>query len=294
MRSQVIIWATLALNAALFGVNLFVAIVSGSHAVLSQAIYTVTDLVGSVALLWGFVVSQRPPDYNHPFGHGKERFFWAFSAALITFSAAGLLTLIAGLQQVTQPAPVTHLAAALATVAATLGTSLVGLLVALRELRRSEESLQSFLESAHQGVKTIFYQDVVSVLGSLVVLLSLGVIYATRDYVLDGIAACGVGALLIATGFVVAAETREFLVGKSIPQRLASAIIHIVEQDVRVRRVRGLQSMLLGPDDALLALKVNFQDGLTTDQIEAAIDQLSLAVREVAPQLRHLIIEPES
>ncbi len=294
MRSQVIIWATLALNAILFGINLLVAIISGSHAVLSEAIYTITDLVGAVLLLWGFVVSQRPPDYDHPFGHGKERFFWAFSASLVTFSAAGLLALVSGLEQITQPATVTHLDAALITVAGTLGTSLIGLFVAFRELRVSEETLQSFLESAHQGVKTIFYQDVVSVFGSVVALLGLVVVSTTRDYIADGIAASGVGAILISTGFVVAAETREFLVGKAISREAARELISVVERDPRVRRVRGLQSMLLGPEDALVALKVNFQDGLTTDQIEAAIDQLSLALREVAPHLRHLIIEPES
>ena len=294
MRSQVILWATLALNAVLFGSNLFVAIISGSHAVLSEAIYAITDLVGAVALLWGFVVSQRPPDLDHPFGHGKERFFWAFSAALITFSAAGLLTLVSGLQQIGAPEPISHLEAALATVAATLVSSLVGLYVALRELRRSEESLQSFLESAHQGVKTIFYQDVVSACGGVVALVGLGIVYWTHDFIVDGIAASGVGAILLATGFVVAAETREFLVGKAISRDAARTIIRIVEQDPRVRRVRGLQSMLLGPDDALVALKVNFQDGLTTDEIEAAIDQVSLELRNAAPQLRHLIIEPES
>ncbi|HZY92494.1 MAG TPA: cation diffusion facilitator family transporter [Thermoplasmata archaeon] len=294
MRSQVILWATLALNAGLFAANLFVAVLSGSHAVLSEAIYSVTDLVGAVALLWGFVVSQRPPSLDHPFGHGKERFFWAFSAALITFSAAGLLTLLSGLQQIFSPGPITHLDAALATVGATLVTSLVGLVVALRELRHSEESLQSFLESAHQGVKTIFYQDVVSACGSVVALVGLGIVYWTHDVIVDGIAAAGVGAILIATGFVVAAETREFLVGKAISREAARTIIRIVERDPRVRRVRGLQSMLLGPDDALVALKVNFQDGLTTDEIEAAIDQVSLELRNAAPQLRHLIIEPES
>ena len=294
MRSQVILWATLALNAALFGANLVVAIISGSHAVLSEAIYTITDLVGAVVLLWGFVVSQRPPDLDHPFGHGKERFFWAFSAALITFSAAGLLALVTGLQQVASPEPLSRLPYALGTVALTLASSLGGIYVAFRELRHGEESLQSFLESAHQGVKTIFYQDVVSACGSAVALVGLAVVYWTHDYIVDGIAASGVGAILIATGFVVAAETREFLVGKSVSREAARTIIRIVEKDPRVRRVRGLQSMLLGPDDALVALRVNFQDGLTTDEIEAAIDQVSLELRNAAPQLRHLLIEPES
>jgi len=112
--------------------------------------------------------------------------------------------------------------------------------------------------------------------------------------VIDGVAASAVGAILVATGFVVAAETREFLVGKAISRSSARLVIGVVERDPRVRKVRGFQSMLLGPDDALVALKVNFQDGLTTDQIESAIDQVSLELRMAFPALRHLIIEPES
>ncbi|MCI4336102.1 MAG: cation diffusion facilitator family transporter [Thermoplasmata archaeon] len=294
MRPQVIIWATLGLNAALFGVNLAVALVSDSRAVLSQAIYTVTDLVGSLVLMWGYTVSQRPPDVAHPFGRGKERFFWAFTASLITFSTAGLLTLLSGLAQVAAPVPVSHLPEALASVGATLVTSLAGITVTVREVRAGNQTLDSFLESAHQGLKTIFYQDIVSVFGSAVVIGGLAVLYETHDYVVDGITATAVGAILIATGFVIAAETREFLVGKALPQSLARELIQVMESDPRVRKVRSLQSMLLGPDDALLAAKVNFQDGMTTDQMEAAIDQISLAMRKRSPQLRHVIIEPES
>jgi cation diffusion facilitator family transporter len=294
MRPQVITWATLVLNGLLFGVNLAVAIISNSHAVLSQAIYTITDLVGGLALMWGYTVSLRPADQRHPFGRGKERFFWAFTASLITFSVTGLVTLQSGLGQVTNPEPVTHLPAAIASVAATLATSAVGIYVTLRELRRGQQSLQSFLESAHQGLKTIFYQDVVSVCGSAVALIGLGLVYWTHDFVVDGIAASGVGAILIGTGFVLAAETREFLVGLAISAPAASALVGIVEKDSRVRRVRIFQSMMLGPDDALVAIKVNFQDGLTTDQLESAIDQLSLAMRQTVPGLRHIIIEPES
>ncbi|HTT26000.1 MAG TPA: cation transporter, partial [Thermoplasmata archaeon] len=96
MRSTVIINATLLLNAALFSVNILVAIQSGSRAVLSQAVYCVTDLVGGIMLLWGFVVSRRPANPNHPFGYGKERYFWSFVAALVTFTVAGFVVLVSG------------------------------------------------------------------------------------------------------------------------------------------------------------------------------------------------------
>lgn len=294
MRPQVIIVGTIALNAILFGANLYVAIPSGSRAVLSQAIYSVTDLVGALLLLWGIYASQRRPTHEHPFGFGKERFFWAFMASLVTFSAAGLLVLITGIDQILAPGPITQIDSALTVVGLSIVGSLGGIYITLRELRVSRETVASLMGSPHLGLKAIFYQDLVSVGGSAVAFSGILVVAWFHADFVDGIAAAIVGALLIGTGFVLTAESRELLIGKSIPPAVARAILGSIERDASVQKVRGLQSMMLGPDDVLIALRINFRDGMTTDQIEAAIDRVSLGLRQTYPQLRHIVIEPES
>jgi cation diffusion facilitator family transporter len=294
MRPQVIITATMVLDAALFAVNLAVAIMTGSRAVLSQAVYVISDLIGGLLLVGGFVASQRPADHDHPFGYGKERFFWAFTASLLTFTVAGIVVIVPSIGQISNPGTVSDLGTALVVVAATGVVSVIGIAVTLRELRRGQQSLATFLESSHQGLKMVFYQDVVSVFGSLIALVGLVLVAKTHSDAFDGVSALGVGALLLVTGFLLAAETRELLVGKAILPEEERRIFVLVERDPRVRKVRGLQSMMLGPDDVLVALRVNFQDGLTTDQIETAIDQISISLRESFPALRHLLIEPES
>jgi divalent metal cation (Fe/Co/Zn/Cd) transporter len=122
----------------------------------------------------------------------------------------------------------------------------------------------------------------------------IAVVYVTHDPRIDGWTAAAVGVILIAMGFVMAAENREYLVGKAISPEEARPILEVAEKDARVRKVRSVQSMMLGPDDVLVALRINFQNGLTTDQIETAIDELGQAMRQKYPALRHLIIEPES
>lgn len=294
MRPQVIIVATMLLSGGLFVLNLAVALQSGSRAVLSQAVYTVTDLVGGAFILWGYVAAQRPPTYDHPFGYGKERFFWSFTASLVTFTVAGVIVLVVSFGQIVDPSKITDVPSSLAVLGATLVASLIGILVTLRELRRGRETVSTLIESAHQGLKSIFYQDIVSVGGSVVAFVGIAIVYLTQWTVVDGLAAFGVGVLMLATGFVLAGESRALLVGKSVSPEQARTILQIVERDARVRKVRGFQSMMLGPDDTLVALRVNFQDGLNTDQIEAAIDQVSLALRQSFPAIRHLVIEPES
>ncbi|MGA8709927.1 MAG: cation diffusion facilitator family transporter [Thermoplasmata archaeon] len=294
MRSQVVIIATLLLNGALFAFNLLVALSSGSRAVLAQAIYAISDLVGSGLLLWGLYASRLPADYRHPFGRGKERFYWSLMSIVITFTVAGILALTTGVDQVTNPTPISHIGDALLVVGATLGVSAVGIMVTLREVRRSQQTLQSLLESRHIGLKSIFYQDVVSILGCLVAFSSLLIVYRTQAYVADGAAAIIEGALLVITGLVLTLESRGLLIGQALDPGEARTILSVVERDPRVAKVRALQSMVLGPEDALLALRINFQDGLTTDQMEAAIDQITLALKQSHSVLRHVIIEPES
>ena len=294
MRTQLVIWATIALNAALFGANLFVAQISQSHSVLSQAVYSLTDLLGGVLLLWGQVASTRPPTHEHPFGHGKERFFWSFSASLVTFTVSGPLVLISSLGQVVDSHPIDHIGAALIVVGLSVAVSLAGIWVTLRELRVARTTVQNLIESSHQGLKSIFYQDVVSIAGSVAALLGIALVYRTGDPVYDGLGASVVGILLVITGFVLAAESRELLIGKAISPDHARSILTIVERHPRVRRVREFQSMMLGPDDILIALRVNLQDGLTTDEVETTIDEISSSVKSAYPAVRHFVIEPES
>jgi len=294
MRSQVVIVATLLLNAALFSLNFDVALTSGSRAVLAQAIYAVTDLAGSALLLWGLYASRLPADYRHPFGRGKERFYWALVSIVVTFTIAGILALTTGVDQVSSPVPITHIGLALLVLGATLAVSAVGILVTLREVRRSQQTIQSLLESRHIGLKSVFYQDVVSIIGCLVAFFALIVVYRTSNYAADGAAAIIEGVLLVITGLVLTLESRGLLIGQALDPEEARTILSVVERDPRVSKVRSLQSMVLGPEDALLALRINFHDGLTTDQIESAIDQVTLALKQSHPVLRHVIIEPES
>ncbi|MGP8135706.1 MAG: cation diffusion facilitator family transporter, partial [Thermoplasmata archaeon] len=206
MRPLVILLTTLLLNAALFALNLFVSILSGSRVVLAEAIYAIADLIGSALLVWGLYRSRRPPDHEHPFGFGKERFFWAFMASFVTFTVAGLVVLFTGVERVLSPQPVSDVLAGTVAVGLALLASIGGILVALSELRRSRESVRSLLESAHLGVKTIFLQDVVSVVASGVAFAGIALVAFDNFELADGISACIVGALLLAAGLAISVQ----------------------------------------------------------------------------------------
>lgn len=292
MRVNAVFYLTLLLNAIFFVLNLVVALVGGSRAVLSQAVYAGTDMVATLMVVWGQMAGALPPSARHPFGRGKERFFWTFVAGLIAFTLAGALVFTEGLQAVGHPGAIGDLGLSLGTVVGTLVAALASLGIVLAEMRRDHLSVSALLESTQQGVKTLFLQDVVSIAGAVVAVTGLALVARTGHAVFDGLAATVVGALLLVTGFAIAAETRELLVGRSISAGEARALLALVERYPYVRSVRGMQSMLLGPDDALVALRVNFIDEMTTDDMELHIDQLRRFVRGEFPHIQHLVIEP--
>lgn len=292
MRTSKVVVATLALDGLFFAVNLVVFLSGGSRAVLSQAVSTVTDLIGSVMILWGQLAADLPASPKHPFGRGKERFFWAYSAGLVTFSLAGGLVLLTGLEQALDPRTVGELDSGLLTVGGTLLASVGSLLVVLLELRTDRGSVQQLLASSHQGVKTIFLQDVVSIGGAAVALAGITIVRYSGISAVDGLAAAVVGALLLYTGFALAAEGREFLVGRAVSEEEGRAILSLVERYPYVRHVLGMQSMVLSPDDRLVVLRVNFMDEMDTDDVEMHVDQLRRFVTGEFPLVKHLIIEP--
>ncbi|MDE1820626.1 MAG: cation diffusion facilitator family transporter [Euryarchaeota archaeon] len=294
MRTQLVLVASFALNVAFLAVNFVVFEAGGSHAVLSQAVNAATDLVAGLMILWGQRAAQFPASPTHPFGRGKERFFWAYSAGLVAFCLAGAFVMVFALQEILSPHPVGALREGLLTVAVTFAGNLASIFVVLLELRRDGGTVRALLTSMHLGVKTVFLQDAVSVLGGAVALLGLFLVQVTGLFALDGVAAFIVGASLLFMGLALARDGRELLVGRSRGAEETRALLALVEKYPPVRQVVGVQSMLLGPDDELVGLRVNFADDLSTNEVEMHIDRLGELIREHFPRIHYLLIEPES
>lgn len=292
MRTHVVIAATVLLDAGLLGANATIAAWSGSRTVLGQAIFAAADMIASALLLWGLHVSRRPADMLHPFGRGREMFFWAFLATFVTFVIAGLAAFVPGLVQALRPSTIDHLGAALAVVLSRLATSVAGIWVTMHELKLGGSTVKTLIDSAHQGLKAVFYQDIVMAIGCSVALTGLLAVGLTQWFWIDGFAASLEGALLVATGLALTVETRDYLVGKAIPAEMRRGLLDLAERHPGVGSVRGVDSIVLGAEEALLALRINFSGQMTAAEIEANIRILKARLGEAYPSLRHIIIEP--
>ncbi|MEM3851555.1 MAG: cation diffusion facilitator family transporter [Methanomassiliicoccales archaeon] len=279
---------TLIADCLLFAGLLGVAAFSGSKAVLSEALYQFSDLASGGLLIYAIWSSLRPPDNRHPFGYGLDRFFWSFVSAVFVFSVNGAISIFLGLAAPLK-ITLTDISAGLISLAITCLISIVSLLYIIRAGKGLEERKVSRF---HQGIRTVLLQDVMSVVSSVVAAIAL--LLYTSDRTLDADASIINGVLLMLTGLILAYESRELLIGKGLKADELARVSTIVEGNGKIQRIREIKTMYMGPDSLLLVLRINFVDDLDTDQLEQEIDRLQQILSSEIPELKHVIIEPES
>ena len=288
------------INAGLLGDALtallkwIVAVISGSASLFAEALHSSADCASGVSLKVGMHRSRRPPDDKHPFGSGKEMFFWALVADLIMFFLIALYAIYGGIMRMLHPQVVEHFWLAILVLAAGFGLNLYSLRIGIRESRKGDGNgvISLIRDSQAQGAKTTMIEDIVGLAGISIAAISIAL--SRYSGMIDGVGSIAIGVLLAGFALYLAKQNRELLVGKGLEKVAHRDIIGLAESMDEVRKVRKLKSMILAPDNVLVNMEINFVDGLSTDGIERAIDKIESVIRENYPEVGELYIEPES
>lgn len=293
-KSYRTIYMTLIGDAIIFVFSIAVALVSHSKAVLSESVYQLSDIVSGGMLLFAVWSSLRPADEVHPFGYGLERFFWSFISGVFAFSVSGVAVMAYGFYGILVPYPISDYVYSTSILVVTIAVSSASLAYLIHRIRNYYESASSIIERYHQGVKTVFLQDVMSIVSSLVAIAGLTSAFYSGNERYDALAAIVNGILLLITGIVLAAEGRELLIGKGITRSEMSRIAQDIMKIPNVRIVRDIKTIYLGPESLMMVVRINFADGLNTDEIERTIDNVQNELKGKIGELKHVIVEPES
>ncbi len=285
---------TLIADGLLFVLILFISVLSRSEAVLSEALYQLSDVASGGLLLYAIWSSLRPPDELHPFGYGLERFFWSFVSGVFVFSVNGAVSILSGVFDAFNGHRVSNIGWSVLVLLITVVTSMASLLYIMSRKRQMFDRKPDSIEQYHQGVRTVLLQDVMSIVSSCVAIGALGFVYYTGDNLYDSAAAVINGILLLITGIVLSAESRGLLIGRGVGRREMVRITRDLQTLPNVNRVRDIKTIYLGPESLLIVLRINFRDGLTTDQLEQSIDVVQGELARRMPELKHVIVEPES
>lgn len=285
---------TLLADGLLFVLILVVSVISRSEAVLSEALYQLSDVASGGLLLYAIWSSLRPPDELHPFGYGLERFFWSFVSGVFVFSVNGAVSILSGVFDAFNGHPVKAIGWSIFVLSVTVVASSGSLLYLLARKRKIYDPKPGSLQQYHQGVRTVLLQDVMSIVSSLIAIAALILVYYTHDNIYDSSAAVLNGLLLLVTGLVLSSESRGLLIGKGLNRAQMLRITRDLQTLPNVNRVRDVKTIYLGPDSLMIVIRINFRDGLTTDQLEHSIDVVQGELGRRMPELKHVIIEPES
>lgn len=290
-----VVAAALAANLAI-GVTKFVAAVStGSSAMLSEGIHSLVDTGNQGLLMLGLRKSRRPADENHPFGHGKELYFWSLIVAILIFGIGGGMAFYEGIAHLQHPEPIVSPVWAYSVLAAAFAFESVSWWIALREVR-AEQAPQETLwhtirHSKDPAVFTVLLEDTAALLGIAIAFggIYLGEVFDHPDY--DGIASMMIGVMLMGVAVFLANESRGLLVGEAADPAIVRDIRKLVSDDTDVRDVRQLLTMHLGPDEVLLNLELRFRPRLDAAALAASVVKLEDRIRARHPQIKKIYIE---
>jgi cation diffusion facilitator family transporter len=284
-------------NASIAVAKLVAGLVSGSSAMLAEAAHSVADTMNQVFLLYSLAMGEREADAEHPFGYGKERFFWSFLAAVGIFVAGAGFSLYEGLHRVFGPEVETG---AYGVVYAVLAFALLAegasLMRAWRQTRdEAAESRQSHgryvRASRDPTTKTVLFEDTAAVIGVLVAFVGVALHQATGDQLYDGLASIAIAVLLAVVAVALGRDTKALLIGEAATPDERRAITEIVEAHPAVDRLLELLTMALAPDRLLVAARIDLADGLSADEIERASSDLDRELRERIPMVWQVFLD---
>lgn len=292
------VYGAIAANAVI-GVSKFAAgIISGSSAMLSEAIHSVVDTGNELLLLLGIHRSKKPADELHPFGHGKELYFWSLIVAILLFGLGGGMSIYEGISHLRHPAVIkdptwNYVVLGIAFIAE--GTSWA---IALNKLLKRRKAGQGIWEavraSKNPAVFVVLAEDSAALLGIVVAFLGVLLGHTLSNPYLDGAASIIIGLILATVAAFLSYESRDLLVGESADADVLQAIRRLAEADPAVVGVSRPLTMHFGPDQVLLNLDIEFRPDLSASEITAAVDRLEAGIRKERPSIKRIFIEAES
>ena len=274
--SKVAIYGVIAANVAIAVTKFAVAGVTGSSSMLSEGIHSAVDTFNGGLLLIGLKLSQRPATPEHPFGHGKELYFWSLIVAVLIFGLGGGVSFYEGVQHIRHPEPLRDPLWNYIVLAAAAVFEGASFTIALRQFLK-EAGSTPFWEALHRSKDpthyTVLAEDAAALMGLLVATVGIALSHWLAMPALDGVASLVIGVLLAGVAILLIRESHGLLIGEGIRPETARAIRSLALAQPAVRDVGRVLSMYIGPDDVLVTMDLDFADGTQAAEAGAAPGQ---------------------
>jgi cation diffusion facilitator family transporter len=270
--------------------------VTGSSSMLAEGVHSVADSGNQGLLLLGGKRAKKAATDEHPFGYGRERYFWSFVVALVLFSLGGLFAIYEGLHKLEHPEPIQSPEWAFGILGFAIVAEGLSLRTAAKEAGKvkGDASYWQFIRRAKAPeLPVVLLEDFGALLGLVLATGGITASVLTDDGRWDGYGSVAIGVLLVAIAMVLVVEMKSLLIGEGASRKDVEAIRAAIEIDPDVMRVIHLRTEHLGPEELLVGTKVEFLHELTMPEVAAAIDRVERSIRTGVPAARLIFVEPD-
>ncbi len=291
------VWAALAGNLLVAAAKFVAAALTGSAAMLSEAVHSLVDTVNELLLLYGIARSSRPADRVHPFGYGRELYFWSFVVALLIFALGAGVSAYQGIQRLLQPQPIERPLVIYLVLAASLVFEGSSWLIGARAFRRSKRNLswwEAFRQSKDPPAFIVVFEDSAAVFGILVAAAGTTATILTADSRWDGIASLVIAAILAGVAALLAQESKALLIGERADPALSDAVIRLAAGMPGVCNANSIATIHLAPNSIVVYLSLDFFDYMRAPDIERAVVDLEKQIRNTHPEVSAVFVKPQS
>lgn len=295
--SKSVLYAAIAANLAIAGVKYVAAVSTRSSAMMAEAIHSTVDTGNELLLLLGMKRSRRPADPLHPYGHGKALYFYSLLVAVYIFALGGGLAVYRGVSHFLRPPLTGNAAWNYGVLGLSAAFEFISWRISYRELKLRKDADESVFDeivgSKDPTVFTVFLEDAAGLIGTGIAFLGIFFSAALKKPYLDPAASILIGILLAAVALLLGRETGALLIGERTNRGRIRKIRKILDEDSAVERIGELLTMQLGPQEALLTVRVEFRAPLSLGQLESSIERLKKRIREAEPSMERIFIEPD-
>jgi cation diffusion facilitator family transporter len=295
--SRFVIFAAIAGNLLIAATKFVAAFFTGSSAMLSEGVHSLVDTGNGGLLLYGLHRAARPPDRQHPFGHGRELYFWSFIVALLVFALGAGVAFYEGVIHILHSEPIENPLVNYVVLGLCMVFEGGSWFVALKEFRRSKGNLgyiQAVRRSKDPSVYTVLFEDSAALLGLGIALAGISAAHYFEQPWMDGAASIGISLILAATAVFLAVESKGLLMGEPALPDVQEAILVIAQADPAVEKANGVLTVHLGPEQIVAGLSLDFVDHLSAADIETCVERLEARLKAEVPEVTAVFVKPQT
>jgi cation diffusion facilitator family transporter len=295
-ESTKVIYAAISANVAIAAIKFVAAAFTGSSAMVSEGIHSIVDTGNGGLLLLGMRRSRKPADADHPFGYGKELYFWTLIVAIVIFAVGGGISAYEGLLHLLHPLPMKEPIWNYVVLGFAIVFEGYSFIVAFKAFKgiKGKQSLWQSIRTSNPTTYTVLFEDAAALLGLLTAFIGVMLADLLNNPYFDGAASIIIGIILAFVAVVLAYESKGLLVGEAVDPVTLKNIRRLAEADPCVEGVKRALTMHFGPDNILLAMDLRFHKDLSAADVEQSVHRLENTIRKEYQNIRHIFVESDS